>query len=310
MGGKYQFQTTAADLHFFLDTELLNDSVITVVAFTILAFGLLLASFWDSSHDNGALIMVGGTVVSFFSVYPYLITLPDWRIYMVEEAEALLHASPQMNKICKAVLTTILIVLVSLVDWIVVNAVVDGFESPKFWIAILTDSASMTALFFLFGLLTNMSFHDVELFGLFPFILAIFWSGTFAPGAGVPGLEELRYLFPRFYLWCLMDVVKDEMDCPAGNDNDYVLYMIASALVPLALFVLYKVVAYLASTSAKNKQQAARDALKDDEFERIQTVLFGEKKQQDTMPDRESVDNEFIDERVPKAVSADSEDEA
>ena len=48
-----------------------------------------------------------------------------------------------------------------------------------------------------------------------PFLFMIFFSSTFSPGAGVDSLKVLRFLFPRFYLWCRLPGVKDFMeDCP------------------------------------------------------------------------------------------------
>jgi hypothetical protein len=130
-------------------------------------------------------------------VNPYLLALPDWRIHMSEEAEALLHSSKAMNSALKATLTLILIVIVSLLEWGIVIAVVDGFKPIKFWIAILMDSASVTFPFIFFGLYTGMSHQAVEIFASMPFLFMIFYSTTFSPGSGVAVLKELRYLFPR-----------------------------------------------------------------------------------------------------------------
>jgi hypothetical protein len=88
-------------------------------------------------------------------------------------------------------------VIVSLVEWGVVNAVTDGFEQFKFWWAILMDSASLTFPFLFFGLYTTLPFQMVQIFSSLPFLFMIFFSTTFSPGSGVEIVKELRYLFAR-----------------------------------------------------------------------------------------------------------------
>jgi hypothetical protein len=102
-----------------------------------------------------------------------------------------------MNNALKSILTLLLIVVVSLIQWGISVAVIDGFEHVKFWIAMLMDSASVTFPFIYLGLYTNLSHQAVEIFAVMPFLFMLFWSTTFSPGSGVEGLKELRYLFPR-----------------------------------------------------------------------------------------------------------------
>ncbi len=62
------------------------------------------------------------------------------------------------------------------------------------------------------------------------------FSTAFSPGAGVPGLKALRYLFARFYLWCRLPGVQME-GCP--DDDMLVGCTIASGclgMVPLLVF--------------------------------------------------------------------------
>lgn len=117
VGDTFVPTTTSADLKFFFDTELINDSVLGIAGFTIVAFGLFLVAFWDSPSENGAVIATGGIIVSFFAIYPYLISLTDWRNALTEEAEALMHASIGMNKCLKSVMVLFMIILVSLIEW-------------------------------------------------------------------------------------------------------------------------------------------------------------------------------------------------
>jgi hypothetical protein len=198
VGDDFVHKGSSADLKFFFDVEVVNNgAILGVAAFTIFAFGMLLATFWDSSQDAGALVIVAASIIAFFCLNPYLLALADWRNFMREEAEALLHSSIGMNNALKSLLTLLLIVVVSLIEWGVVNAVIDGFENVKFWWAILMDSASLTFPFIFFGLYTMLPFQAVQIFASMPFLFMIFFSTTFSPGSGVEGLKELRYLFAR-----------------------------------------------------------------------------------------------------------------
>lgn len=191
-------ENTWADLRFFYDVEVAsNGGLLGVAVFTFFAFGLFLATSWDSASDAAALVIVAGSLVAFFCVNPYLLSLPDWRNFMSEESEALLHSSKGLNKALKTTLTLVLIVIISLIEWGVINAVSDDFQDVKFWWAIFIDSASMTFSFIFFGLYTKLSFQAVETFALMPFLFMIYFSTTFSPGAGVEGLKALRYLFSR-----------------------------------------------------------------------------------------------------------------
>ena len=173
---------------------------------------------------------------------------------MSEEADALLHASKSANKVLKMLLTLCLIVIVSLLEWGIVNAVIDGFASPKFWFAILCDSASLTFPFIFFGLYTKLPFQAVQIFSSLPFLFMIFFSTTFSPGAGVPGLKVMRYTFARFYFWCMLPGVQDSMEgCPAENVN--LLYLVLSSLVGVFIFAMLGLISKLRKrTKRKNHE--------------------------------------------------------
>jgi len=207
VGEEYEFQASTADLKFFWDVEVAsNGALMGVAAFTCIVFSLFLATFWNSSEDSSALVLVAGGIISFFCLNPYLLALTDWRIFMTEEAEALLHASKSMNKTLKTSLTLVLILLVSCIQFAITNAVTNGLESASFWMAMLFDSASLTFPFICFGLYTNLPFQAAQILSSMPFLLMIFFSTTFSPGAGLPVLKEMRFLFARFYFWCMMQV--------------------------------------------------------------------------------------------------------
>jgi hypothetical protein len=275
VGDEFLYRGTAADLKFFFDVEVTNNGALFgVAAFTIFAFGLFLATFWDSSSTQGALIIVAASLIAFFCLNQYLVALVDWRNFMSEEAEALMHSSKATNKALKSMLTLTLVLIVSLVEWGVVNAVVDGFEDRKFWVGILMDSASGTSSIF-FGLYTKLPFQAVQLLASVPFLFMIFFSTTFSPGSGVAGLKELRYLFARFYLFCMIPGVQDDMEgCPDEDLN--VLYMVLSALIGTFLFAVYEITLFIVKASHTKKQIHEKNQLKDDEFRDLQVELYGE----------------------------------
>lgn len=206
---------------------------------------------------------------------PYLLALVDWRNFMSEEAEALLHASKSMNKTLKTLLTLFLIVIISVVEYGVVNAVVSGFESGRHWVAMLMDSASLTFPFICLGLYSKLPFHAVEIFASMPFLFMIFFSTTFSPGSGVAGLKELRYLFPRFYWWCFIPGVQNNMEgCPA--DDVIMIYMVLSAMLGLVLFLIYQSVKSIMRKAKRKKKAEFHNSLKDEEFRDLQIELYGE----------------------------------
>ena len=278
VGDEYHYKASAEDLKFFFDVEVAqNGGLMGVAAFTLFAFGLFLPTFWDSSEDSAALVLVAGGIIAFFCLNPYLLSLADWRNFMSEESEALLHASKSMNKALKSILTLLLIVAVSVVQFGVTNAVINGLESASFWIAMLFDSASMTFPFICFGLYTKLPFQAVQIFSSMPFLFMIFFSTTFSPGSGIAGLKELRYLFARFYFWCMIPGVQDEMEnCPA-SDGANKLYLILSALIGLVLFLFIMGVSSIVRKKKSEKLSSKNNSLKDDEFRDLQVELYGDR---------------------------------
>jgi hypothetical protein len=276
VGDEFVYKASSADLKFFFDVEVANNgALLGVAAFTTVAFGLFLASFWDSDPDLAALVIVAGSIIAFFCLNPYLLALADWRNFVSEEAEALLHASKSINKALKTILTLSIIIVVSLIEWGMINAVIGGFGEVKFWVAILVDSASLTFPFIFFGLYTKLPFQSVQIFASMPFLFMIFFSTTFSPGSGVAGLKELRYLFARFYFWCMIPAVQDDMEnCPASDVN--VLYMVLSAMVGLVMFLIYQTSTTLIRMSKKKKAISKKNLLKDAEFRDLQVELYGE----------------------------------
>lgn len=269
--------TSKNDLKFFYDVEIANNGgLIGIAAFTVVVFSLFLATFWNSKPNQAALIYVASSMVAYFALNPYLLTLTDWRNYMTEEAEALVHASKDANKMLKSMLVLTLFLVVSLIEWGCANGVVDGsFEGGKIFIGMVLDALSLISPFLFFGLYTKLPFEAVEIFSLLPFLFMIFFSTTFSPGSGVEGLKELRYLFVRFYLFCVIPGVQDEMEgCP---DSDLsVLYMVLSGFIFAVIFAVYKITQHLFKSMMKKKAFHKKNKLKDAEFRDLQVELYGE----------------------------------
>ena len=277
IGDEFHYKATWDDLRFFINVEIsTNAALMGVVAFTIVAFALYLATFWDSDPESGALVIVAGSIISFFALNPYLLSLVDWRNFMSEEAEALLHASKSMNKALKSILTLVLILVMSIIEWGIINGVIDGFENVKFWLAILCDSASLTFPFIFFGLYTKLPFQVVDIFASMPFLMMIFFSTTFSPGSGVAGLKELRYLFSRFYFWCMIPGVQDDMEnCPPADLN--LVYMVLSALIGVVLFLIYQAFRHMNRSKKSLRIKSKKQQMKEDQvFRDLLIELYGE----------------------------------
>ena len=75
---------------------------------------------------------------------------------------------------------------------------------------------------------TRMPLETSHFIGSLPFLFVIFFSTTFSLGSGVALVKQLRYLFPRFYFWCMLPSdVSDIMEgCPTPELN--VLYLVLS----------------------------------------------------------------------------------
>jgi ABC-type lipoprotein export system ATPase subunit len=278
VGDEYTYEVSNADLKFFLDTEVYsNQALLGIAVFTIFAFSLFLLTFWDSDEDNDASIVIAGSLVAYFCINPYLLALVDWRNAMSEESEALLHSSKGMNKNLKSLVTLTLIFVISLIEWGCIVACTTGLEDVDLWLGLLFDSASMTFPLIALGIFTKLPFQAVEIFGVLPFLLMIFFSTTFSPGAGVPVLKELRYLFSRFYLWCTIPGVMDDMEgCPADDIN--LLYLILSAFVGVFVFLLVKGYQALQKGAEKNKDADKRNRIMEtEEAQLLQVELYGEK---------------------------------
>ncbi|KAL7553391.1 hypothetical protein ACHAWF_016668 [Thalassiosira exigua] len=250
IGDDYKGGTGNQDLEFFRRVELSkNGGIVEIAAFTAFLFGLFLLTFWDSKPGSEALVLIAGGLVTYFSIQPYFLHLGDWRVFMTEEAEALLHSSKSMNKLLKSSLTLFLLVAATCVQFGCQAAVIKTITTPEIF---------------------------VEIYGAMPFLFMIFFSTTFSPGAGVPGLKELRYLFPRYYMWCMLPEGAVTMEgCP---ESHLPLYLVLSALLVPITFSLYKATnALYKKFNFEKKELTQRGSMTSYEFAELQMELFGAK---------------------------------
>jgi hypothetical protein len=167
----------------------------------------------------------------------------------------------------------------------VVNVVIERkpgyFAEFQVFVGIVMDSVSLFMPYILFSIFTRWPDTTVQISATLPYLLMILLSGTYSPSAGLPVLKQLRYLFPRFYLFCMLPgITPDYMeDCPA-NDTWMTLYAVLSAMIGPLLFFLYIAIraAILRATASTNKrlhfgQRLQRD---DDELASLQIELYGE----------------------------------
>jgi len=276
VGESYEYRDSTEDIRFFIDTEIVNNDALRATAgFSFCFFCLCLATFWGSEPGSIALILVAGDIISFYSLQPYLLSLVDWRNYVSEEAEALLHASKTTNKLLKTALTSTVIFFISVIQFAVTNGVIDGLESPVFWLAMLCDSVSLTFPFIGLGLYSRLSLQAVENFGNGMYLFMTFFSTTFSPGSGIPVLKELRYLFPRFYFWCLVPGLQNQMEGCPKSDADNLVYLILSSLIGLLVFLMVMIYAAVRKTNTKQMNTSMMNAVKDENFIELQRELYG-----------------------------------
>ena len=132
IGDDYKQTTNNDDLQFFRQVEFSKQGGIPfVAAFAVFAFGLFLLMFWDSQPGSEALVLVAAGIVSYFIVNPYFLQLGDWRVYMCEEAEALLHSSENMNKFLKTCLTLVILIVVAGIQFGVMDAVIGTMTTAE-----------------------------------------------------------------------------------------------------------------------------------------------------------------------------------
>ena len=118
----------------------------------------------------------------------------------------------------KSVVTLILLIVINAISFgcLIACLDTDATNNAGMWVSMLFDSASLTLPFICFGLYSKLPAQVVQIIVPLPFLFMIFFSTTFSPGAGVPGLKALRYLFARFYLWCRVPGVLNQVTHACG----------------------------------------------------------------------------------------------
>jgi hypothetical protein len=111
-----------------------------------------------------------------------------------------------------------------------------------------------------------------------PFLLMIVFSTTFSAGSGVAVLKEFRYLFARFYFWCMVPGVDELMEgCPADEGLN-IFYMCLVGLLGVIIFVVVMGLLKVSRASEKTKAGKLREKLEDDaDFQALQLSMYGEK---------------------------------
>tara|TARA_B110001452_G_scaffold191656_1_gene161771 strand:+ start:188 stop:1630 length:1443 start_codon:yes stop_codon:yes gene_type:complete len=241
----YKHSVGNQDIMFFMQTELLTSPQVGAsLGFMVFAFVMFLLSYWDSKPGSEALVLVAIQIISFFAINPFLIALADWREIVIQESDALMHCSTQTNLALKSIVTLVLLVVINVVSFGCLVGCIDGSDvinTAAMWVSMLFDSASLTLPFICFGLYSRLPLQIVQVLASLPFLFMIFFSTTFSPGAGLGGVKELRYLFARFYLWCRIPGVKENMDgCPA--EDQLVGYTILTGCLGLIIFLVFEVV--------------------------------------------------------------------
>ena len=216
------------DAKFFFKVELWQNKYLRSMGLLSGLFvAFFLAAFWDSDPSQRALVLVAGDLLTFFCVNPYLLTLVDWRNAIEEESHAFLHTSKALNRFWKTTVVLALMIAASTAEFVVANQVVSGLSSPRIWLAMLLDSWTLRLPSLYLGIYSRMDFDSVQSIKAIPTVLMTLFSATYRPpGAGVSGVSELRYFFSRFYFWCMVPGVQDQMEgCPGGENNDWLLLL-------------------------------------------------------------------------------------
>ena len=275
-GEDFRGASSAGDVRFFFDTEVFKSGQLKgIFGFTAFAMGLFLATFWNSKEGSEPLVMVAIQIISYFCINPYLAALVDWRNYMREEADALLHSSVGANKALKASLTLTLVLLISLVAYGCVQLVIGTLAGPKFLIAMVFDILSLILPLVCLGVYSPLPFQLVQVLGSFPFLMMLFMSTTLSPGAGVAGVKALRFLFVRFYMWCMLPDPHGVLGLDGCPDGWNALLSVVTGVLGLALFLLVMLALHVLNRQRHTQASAAQSAMAEDgEFAALQMSMY------------------------------------
>ena len=278
-----------------------NQSLRNLLIMMLVFFGLFVVSFWDSKQEFAALLLASGSMVVFFTAYPYLMSSIDWRDAMDEEAEALMHSSRNLNRNLRLVLALLLLLVLSVVEFGVLNVVTNGLSGWDIFVGIFTDGLSLCLPMLCAFLFTQSTVEVGQMIGYIPFLSMVFFSTTFSLGSGMPGLKGLRYLFPRYYLWCIVPGVEDAMEgCPENRAINAIL-MVLTSLVGLLVFLVFKAFSLSRKRKQKNKllerQQCSEMKSKVDTLR--STIILGDKDGTTSTADGSTSSNDSLPDEIP-----------
>merc|ERR1712232_1112641 len=230
----------------------------------------------NSQPGMEALVGVALSMICFFSINPYLIGLVDWRNTMIEEAQALMHFSVEMNRALKSTIALSLLVAVTVTAYGLLQACVDSLGAFKYWAYLFFDLASLTLPFVCFGPYSSLPLQVAQILASLPFLLMIFLSTTFSPGSGVEGIKYLRYCFARYYFWWACAYAHAHAhgeSCPP--QNALVGYAVLTGCAGALAFVLYQMIRVKVFRKVKDGRKANQRLrmTTTDEFKQLQAKL-------------------------------------
>lgn len=276
-GEKFVYETLGWNaIDFFVQVEVIhNPAVLSVFAFLVVSFGCFLLGFWDSTTEFLDLVVLAAGFVDIFAINSWIIALAEWRDLVTEEAQALVHASRSTNIQLKIIQTVVMSFFVCVISWGVLVAVVDDVKNWKVLVGFYFDHLAVVLPYFCFALHTNMNPQNVELVASLYILFVIFFSSSFSPGGGLPGIKGLRYLFSRFYFWCILDI--DGMEGCPEQDSHSMAYLILTAFVETAIFLAVKGLFKVRDSFHKQAAHSMRESLESDEdFIRLKAQLYGD----------------------------------
>lgn len=259
---------------FFFRTEVLNNpQILGTLGFSAVMLGLLTLAFQGSKAGSEALILVASNNIGYFAVNPYFLSLPDWRASMAQEAEALLHTSQQMSFILKTLIALTLLTIVSVSSFGLLQTCIDTLRSSTIFGFMFFDSLSLTLPFILFGLYTQLPMQAVQMLASIPFLTMLFFSTTFSPGSGLPGLNDLRFVYVRFYFWCALPIGNTMESCPPNSD--LMGFAVLNAISGLLLFIFFQGMKVCAGKLSMNKALQKQDQLTiQADFQQLKAQLY------------------------------------
>ena len=284
-GNEFRYRTGYEDFKFFFVLEVLSHRIFPfVLIYAAVTHALTILTFWDSNDNLAPLVLSGSGIGGFFCLNVYYTSLVSWRTAMEQERDALLHDSKSFNRILKTILLAVaLLLVVTVAQYATANIVLgDVYSGFTMFVGTLTAFFDVVCLNIVLGVYTSYSFETVQIYAALPFLLSNFLSTTMSPGGGLPIVKELRYLFPRFYMWCMLPGVENFMEGCPENEDFIAWYMILSSLTGLVLFILGQCIFAVVPrtitkrTGGQNRKPLEHASHESEECKTLQEILYGD----------------------------------